>query len=121
MGGAEAMDMSFANTVQTWFDTEWGGSMVLPDGWFGRPYDNQHALTSVEQDGDTLTVVLDEILRLRFEGLGSVHAGKHELIFSQFDKLCFEWTPYGGGKLTTQEYAGGEVKIVSSAKASAEA
>lgn len=107
------MDNSFVKTVQTWFETEWGGSMVLPDGWFGRPYDNQHMLTSVQQDGDKLIIVLDEILRLEFEGLDSVQTGKHELIFGPFNKLRFEWTPYGGGKLTTQEYHAGEVKIVS--------
>jgi hypothetical protein len=114
------MDTSLINTIQTWFDTEWGGSMVLPDGWFGRPYDNQHALTSVQQNGSSLILVLDEILHLHFEGLQAVRVGEHELVFGPFDKLRFEWTPYGGGKLTTQEYLTGEVKIVSPEAAASE-
>lgn len=105
--------MTFSTTIQQWFDTEWGGSMVLPDGWFGRPYDNQHSLTSVTESGDELTLVLDEILHLRFVGLKSVRIEGHELIFGPFKELRFEWTPYGGGKLTTKDYRDGEVKIVS--------
>lgn len=105
--------MTFSTNIQKWFDTEWGGSMVLPDGWFGRPYDNQHSLTSVVENGDELTLVLDEILHLHFVGLQSVRIEGHELILGPFESLRFEWTPYGGGKLTTQDYQQGEVKIVS--------
>ena len=110
--------MTFSTTIQQWFDAEWGGSMILPDGWFGRPYDNQHALTSVTEEGDELTLILDEILHLRFEGLQSVHVEGSELILGPFENLRFEWTPYGGGKLTTKDYRDGEVKIVSMEAAS---
>lgn len=87
--------------------------MVLPDGWFGRPYDNQHMLTSVTETGGEVTLVLDDVLRLHFTALNSVHAKGHELILGPFEHLRFEWTPYGGGRLTTKDYLSGEVKIVS--------
>jgi hypothetical protein len=106
--------MSFANTVQNWFKTEWGGSLLLPDGWYGRPYDNQHALTSVKETGEALTVVLDQKLRLHFEGLKSVEARKTELVFGPFDSLRFDWETYGTDiKRGTKEYRTGEAKIVS--------
>jgi hypothetical protein len=105
--------MSFARDIEHWFGTEWGGSMVLPDGWFGRPYDNQHMLTSVTENDGEVTLVLDDILRLHFTGLKSVRANGHELILGPFEHLRFEWTPYGGGRLTTKDYLSGEVKIVS--------
>ena len=110
--------MTFLETIENWFETEWGGSMVLPDGWFGRPYDNQHLLTSVYENGEELRLTLDEILCLRFEGLKSVRVDGHELIMGPFEHLRFEWTPYGGGKLTTQDYWAGDVKIVSMGAAS---
>ena len=105
--------MNFTNTIQRWFKDEWGGSLLLPDGWYGRPYDNQHGLTSVEESGEILTIVLDQKLTLRFEGLKSVKAQKRELIFGPFDKLRFDWESFGtDGKRGTKEYQSGEVKIL---------
>jgi hypothetical protein len=106
--------MSFTSAVQRWFSDERGGSLFLPDGWYGRPYDNRHALTSVEGSGSTLTVVLDEKLTLRFEGLKSVKAQKRELTFGPFEKLRFDWEGFGAdGKRGTREYQTGEARIVS--------
>ena len=87
--------MKFANTVQRWFKDEWGGSLLLPDGWYGRPYDNRHSLTSTEETGEELTVILDRKLTLCFEGLKSVEARKGELVFGPFNKLRFDWETYG--------------------------
>ncbi|MGD9897413.1 MAG: hypothetical protein AB7T14_10115 [Candidatus Methylacidiphilaceae bacterium] len=100
--------------VQQWFKANWGGNLILPDGWYGRPYDSQHALTSVEECGSTLIVVLDHKLTLRFEGLKSVKAQKSELIFGPFERLRFDWESFGTeGTRGTKEYQGGEVKIAS--------
>jgi hypothetical protein len=105
--------MTFASTVQHWFEKEWGGSLLLPDGWYGRPYDNQHALTSVDQNGGTLTVVLDGKLTLDFEGLKSVEARAGELVFGSFEKLIFHWESYGPHTSKgSKEYRSGAAKIV---------
>ena len=105
--------MSFTETVQNWFKDERRGSLLLPDGWYGRPYDNQHALTSIEESGDTLTVVLDRKLTLRFEGLKSVKAQKRELTFGPYQKLRFDWESFGTeGNPGAKEYEAGEAKIL---------
>ncbi len=105
--------MRLAEIIKRWFDEEFGGSLVLPDGWYGRPYDNQHALTSVAESGNTLTVVLDQKLTLRFEGLKSVEPRKRELVFGPFEKLRFDWESFGSsGQRGTKEYEAGEVRIV---------
>jgi len=105
--------MRFTEIVQKWFKDEWGGSLVLPDGWYGRPYDNQHALTSIDELGEALTLILDQKLTLRFENLKSVEVRDRELIFGPFDQLCFQWEAYGsGGQHGAKEYQAGEVKIV---------
>lgn len=108
--------MKFTNIVQQWFKDEWGGSLLLPDGWYGRPYDNQHSLTAIEETGEMLTITLDRKLTLRFEGLKSVETRKLELVFGQFDKLSFAWEAFGAeGKRGIKEYLSGEAKIVSHA------
>jgi hypothetical protein len=105
--------MRYADIIRQWFKDEWGGSLVLPDGWYGRPYDNQHAITSVDEAGDGLTLILDQKLTLRFVGLKSVEVRNRELVFGLFDKLRFEWVAYGtGGEHGLKEYQTGEVKIV---------
>ena len=79
----------------------------------GRPYDNQHALTSVEESGTTLIIVLDRKLMLRFDGLKSIKAHKRELVLGPFEKLRFDWERLGtDGKRGTKEYEAGEVKIL---------
>jgi hypothetical protein len=105
--------MRFAEIIRQWFKDEWGGSLVLPDGWYGRPYDNQHAVTSISEVGDGLTLILDQKLTLCFEGLKSVEVRHRELVLGPFDKLRFEWAAYGtGGEHGMREYQTGEVKIV---------
>ena len=105
--------MRFANIIEKWFKDEWGGSLVLPDGWYGRPYDNQHALTSIDELGETLTLILDQKITLYFEGLKSVEVRNRELVFGPFDKLCFEWEAYGtAAEHGVKEYQTGEAKIV---------
>jgi hypothetical protein len=103
--------MPFTNTVQQWFKAQMGGSLYLPDGWYGRPYDNQHILTSIDEAGNDFTLTLDHDLVLQFKGLQAVNPTARELIFGPFSKLRFEWGE--DGRRLTKEYDGGEVKIVS--------
>lgn len=105
--------MTFVSVINNWFEVEWGGSLVLPDGWFGRPYDNQHALTSCEESEGKMLLVLDDHLRLTFSGLADVEIEGRDLVIGPFDRLIFEAAPFGGGTPECKEYAGGVVKMVS--------
>jgi hypothetical protein len=105
--------MPLTELIERWFEEELGGSLLLPDGWYGRPYDNQHALTSVVESGNAITLVLDQKLTLRFEGLKFVEPRKGELVFGPFAKLRFDWESFGSsGQRGTKEYQSGEVRIV---------
>lgn len=105
--------MRFTDTIQRWFNNECGGSLLLPDGWYGRPYDNQHALTSIDESGSMLTMILDRKLTLRFEGLEAVKAQERELVLGPFEKLRFDWESFGtDGRRGAKEYQSGEVKIL---------
>jgi hypothetical protein len=104
--------MQFTKTIQEWFADTWGGSLELPDGWYGRPYDNQHALTSVHQIGDTLTVELDKKLVLRFEGLKAVTRSDHEIVFGPFEVLYFEAESFGDDPVRhRKEYRSGTARL----------
>ncbi len=106
--------MRFTTVIQDWFRDEGGGTLVLPDGWYGRPYDNQHMLTSIDESGGALTIVLDRKLTLRFEGLRSVEARGRELVFGPFDILRFNWEGFGADtRRGTKEFQSGEAKVVS--------
>jgi uncharacterized protein (TIGR00290 family) len=104
----------FVNVIRSWFAKQKGGSLILPDGWYGRPYDNQHALTAVNESSGDLAICLDGRLALRFQGLKSVESTEEALIFSSFERLVFDWVSAGmSSSRGRREYKGGEVKIVS--------
>ncbi len=106
--------MNFKIIIQDWFKAKSGGSLFLPDGWFGKPHDNLHSLTSITEQNDKINIILDDNLKLDFYGLKSVKHEKNTLIFRSFDKLIFEWGEYGNPKKrTSQVYYNGEVKIIS--------
>ena len=109
--------MKLKDQIEDWFKQKLGGGLLLPDGWYGRPYDNQHRLTSVVEENNILTISLDQKLNLHFKGLKSVEAQNDQLILRGFDKLRFDWTTYGkDAESGTKEYASGKVKIVCAAK-----
>ena len=98
--------------IQKWFSDHWGGSLLLPDGWFGRPYDNKHSLTTMSENGDEFTLVLDAKLTLRFEGLKAVEVQGQDLVLGPFDKLTFQWESFGSPAAHgNKEYRSGEAKI----------
>lgn len=105
--------MNFTDVIQQWFKEEWGGSLVLPDGWYGRPYDSQHSLTAVEHTDRALIVVLDDVLKLRFTGLKLIEDRPEGLAFGPFSCLVFEWESFGKSKQRgIRRYHSGEVKIM---------
>src|SRR5215213_70194 len=73
--------MEHGRMIERWFKEELGGTLVLPDGWYGRPYDNVHTLTKLDETADSLTLALDHKLSLHFEGLERVEARAMERLF----------------------------------------
>ncbi len=105
--------MSLEQRISDWFKMTWGGGLVLPSGWFGRPYDNVHQLTSVSETSDGLVLVLDEgHLTLTFKGVPRINVTESELTFDAFKLLVFDWKEYGSMKPHSEQHEGGEVKIV---------
>lgn len=107
------MSKVFQTTVEVWFKREWGGSLLLPSGWFGRPHDNQHSLTSFSSQNGDYVLVLDEQLELYFHNLQRVEDKGAELCFSRFDKCDFIWKEFGSNANSHSEsFEFGEIKII---------
>ena len=101
-----------SNQVRDWFSRTWGGGLILPDGWFGRPHDNIHRLTDVTEDESSLRIVLDEQLSLTFHGNPSVQDNGKELVIVGYSRLAFDWEEYGSNVPHADSYDSGEVKLV---------
>ena len=103
--------------IQKWFEKNTGGAILLPDGWFGRPFDNLHTLVSVDEKDNCLQINLDDgDTHLTFHGRCVVKADKKELYFYDFSLFVFSWIPYGTPKqdvISSKSYTGGEVVCVS--------
>ena len=100
--------------IQRWFDQHHGGGLVLPDGWFGRPFDSEHELTGLDQSGDDIVMTLDRNLTLTLGGLKAVVASKEALVMESCDRIRIEWDTYDepSQRKVTDYASGGSVRII---------
>lgn len=88
--------------------------MILPGGWFGRPYDFEHQLTSVKEADDTLVLILDGSLTMNFSHLRNVEQRGSELMLHGFEELRCEFGSWADTSLHHRaQYTEGEVRFVS--------
>lgn len=81
-------------TIREFFEQREVASLKLPEGWFGRPYDNWHQLSDVEFDGPTLVITLDAAQILRVRTSDRVVVEGRTLRVPVADGT-WKWTPYG--------------------------
>jgi hypothetical protein len=94
---------------------------MLPDGWFGRPYDNQYWLIAVDDTPERLLVEFDDGNSLRFFGPVRLEVQGNEAIegsdlhFSDFNLVVWTYRWYGGDNpLREKRYESGEVILIGS-------
>ena len=98
-----------SETIVSWFKTVAAVGLILPDGWFGRPYDNYHRLTYLEVRPHKLLVELDNQLLLIFTDLASAELKGQDLALSGFVQCAFDWQEYGTLAPHLQGYSSGQV------------
>lgn len=98
--------------IKRWFESVRSCGVVTPNGWFGRPYDNQHRLTDCRIERKVLIIELDNRLLLQFHGEVYVKNLDDELIFSDFTMCIFEWKEYVSNLSRREEYDSGSVKLI---------
>ncbi len=99
--------------IQDWFTKAGGPSLVLPDGWFGRPFDNQHTLTYLQQRPHKLLLELDDQLLLIFTDLRSAQVVGRDLVLAGFAQCVFDWQEYSSLAPHATIYRAGEVRFCS--------
>lgn len=103
----------FEKTIRNWFSRETGGTLMLPTGWFGRPFDNIHQLTSIAHTDNTLDLVLDGKYNLHFENLCSVQDAENELVFYGFKSFRFFREDHDDNTRTHERsFSDGTVKLI---------
>jgi hypothetical protein len=107
--------------IADWFRSNLVASMVLPDGWFGRPYDNLHSLTWTTTRSTRLLLELDGQLLLVFTGAPTVTVSAAGLVITGFRQLAFVWQGYGDMAPHGTVYDNGEVRLYPRAAAICEA
>lgn len=98
--------------VEEWFLSAKTASMELPDGWFGRPYDNMHQLTWAAARPDKLILELDGQLYLVLSRC-VIASHTADVLELHCDQAVFDWKTYGrdGEWRVTTYTQGGTVRF----------
>lgn len=87
-----------AQKIEFFFERRKRAWLVLPDGWYGRPFDSLFTLTLVRDVPNGLYIELEGGRELSFEGsmvVRSSHYGKYpSLDISGFESVL--WVPNSG-------------------------
>jgi len=77
--------------------------IILPDGWLGRPYDNQHHVKGLVVTNNIFTIVFDDIREIKIENPKAYEFSKIEpnwssLKFLSCQEITLKWIPFGEEK-----------------------
>ena len=100
--------------IVTWFAHWKLGGLILPEGWFGRPYDNAYRLSRVEERAGQLALNLDDgKILMEVRGLKGVRVEDKDLVIGPIESASVLWEgderPTSRGKI---ECGPGEVRFV---------
>ena len=84
----------------------------LPNGWFGRPYDNIHFLTYIIERDNKIIIEVDEQLYLLFTKPVTVNLNESTLILSDWQQFTFDRQGYGDMTANCDVYKSGTVKLI---------
>ena len=87
----EMITNDILDVVERWFTVVRGGSLELPKGWFGRPYDINHELTWSEARAHYIILELDELHLLILTDPTNVDATEYELKIDGATGVVFVW------------------------------
>ncbi len=98
--------------VRDFFATVGVAGLVLPSGWFGRPYDNLLQLTRSEASREPLILAFDGQLVLMFAGEPGLTSTDRGLRLTGLTRLTWDWSEFGSTASHHEEFTSGEVELV---------
>lgn len=90
--------------------------LVLPDGWFGRPFDNLFRLTRSEMQPGLLILELEENLILSFRGDIQLERTGAKLRIDGFSEFDLDWIEFGSTASHHDRFTRGAVELVAIAR-----
>ncbi|MBX9447884.1 hypothetical protein [Dickeya chrysanthemi] len=82
--------MNALDAINAWVDDYDSFYFFLPDGPYGRPFDNQYSIDKIEMDEVGLNIYFKEGVVFCFYGDVEVMEDYDKLIISKFTKFKFE-------------------------------
>ncbi|TCV90989.1 hypothetical protein [Biostraticola tofi] len=92
--------------VEQWVKKKKSFYFFLPDGPYGRPFDNQYFIDKIEDTSDGFDVIFTDSLVLHFTGMPDVVDEGCNLLISKFTQCVLE---IKGNKSNSYDY--GEVAL----------
>ena len=86
--------------------------LILPDGWFGRPYDNMLTLDGAVTRDDELVISFDRDMRIVMRGEMNARVEDSAVKISGFSELVWSWRPYGSREDREQIYTSGTLQLL---------
>lgn len=106
--------MNYIETLTNWQINNPTFGLLLPNGWFGRPYDNCHEITWIEERKYRFLIEIDEQLLFiitksnQFE----IITNNNDLIIRNFYRLTFDRLGYGDLTAHTEIFDKGELTLI---------
>lgn len=104
-------EMSVAEKVQAFFQKHPVVGLILPDGWFGRSYDNLYKFKSAKSVQEEFHIEFSGREMLRIRGDLQVDRTEQSLVLSGFSLLEWSWQFYGSDKYETRTYSTGRAEL----------
>jgi hypothetical protein len=100
-----------ASSIADWMAQVGAAGLVLPNGWFGRPYDELHRLTWLEPRANRVLLELDDRLLLILTNVSHVEVGKDRLTIGAA-QVVLDWQEYGSQLSHVETFASADVALV---------
>lgn len=100
---------SFVRRQNTWL------GLILPDGWFGRPFDNLLEGTMIRQTDGCVELTLSDWIRLSVAGPARTTIERSlrgdKAVISDFTEVLVQYVPIGTDEERSRKYTAGEVTL----------
>lgn len=98
--------MKSTEIVKQWVSKRSSFYFFLPDGPYGRPFDNQYLIEKIEETSDGFKIFFSDNLILQFIGNATIEDEGCNLLINNFNQCIFESNEY-----QTKKYDQGEVVL----------
>ena len=97
--------------IRAFFGTYPTVGLILPDGWFGRPYDNVLGFIAADNIDGELHIEFSGGEKLRISGDPHVEHLESSLAITGFTFMEWTWRFYGSNKQEHRVYSKGKVEF----------